>query len=62
MARRISAAITDDIGENLEGPGVAETVMQAVDFSRTLNDRFSRGTIGRLLNIDVAGGRAIPER
>ncbi len=57
MHRRLgvlSDSILDDLADL--NPAAAE----ARDFSRTLNDRFSRGYVGRALGFDAQGGERIP--
>ena len=60
FAQEISNAITEDIANNLGGPEVSEAVETAVEFSRQLNNRFTRGTVGRLLNNSSKGGLSVP--
>ena len=60
IADKIADAITDDIAENLGGHEMADTVKTAIAFSRNLNERFSQGTVGKLLAKDVTGGKRVP--
>ena len=59
IADDIANAITDDIANTAAGPGVAQSVKNAVDFSRRLNEKFSRGTVGKLLGKTKEGGETV---
>ena len=59
----IQEAILADLGA-LEGQVVGkagQNLRIALDFSRSLNDRFTRGPVGRLLGAERRGGPAVPE-
>lgn len=60
LADGIADSITDDIARTLDDT-VSGAVALAVGFSRGLNDRFSRGVVGKLLGRDVRGSRRVPE-
>jgi hypothetical protein len=60
IADEIADAITDDLAQARAGPEVADAISAAVGFSRELNDRFSRGTVGKLLGRQVTGGERVP--
>jgi hypothetical protein len=60
IANGIADAITEDIG-GMSGPAdVAEQVQIALAFSRDLNDRFTRGAMGRLLGFTQEGAPSVP--
>ena len=56
IADQIADTITDDIAENLGGPETTDAVKTAVAFSRNLNERFSQGATGKILQKGVNGG------
>ena len=60
IADDIADAITDDIAHMGADGAEADAVRMAVGFSRDLNDRFSRGSVGKLLGRDVRGGDRVP--
>lgn len=56
---RINRGVLDDIGQS----SMSDDFALAVDFSRQLNERFTRGRIGKALRFAPRGGRAIgPEQ
>ncbi|KKL49285.1 hypothetical protein LCGC14_2317040, partial [marine sediment metagenome] len=57
----LADALNDDIANAAGGPEVREAVDVAVAFSRDLNDRFTRGAVGKLLGAERSGGVAVPE-
>lgn len=61
LADDIADALTDDISNAIGGAEVREAVDRAVSFSRDLNDRFTRGSVGKLLGTERTGGVAVPE-
>ena len=61
IADELADAITEDIAATKAGAEGANAVKAAVDFSRNLNERFSKGTIGRVLGRDVRGTRDVPK-
>jgi len=54
---RINRGILDDITNS----SLSDDFGLAVNFSRELNDRFTRGRVGQALRFAPRGGRAIPE-
>lgn len=61
IADDLANSITDDVARAQGGEDVAGIVDNAVSFSRTLHDRFSRGVPGRILKSAREGGAATPE-
>lgn len=61
LADSIANSINDDLANAAAGPEVSEAIAVAVDFSRNLNDRFSRGTVSRLLGRRASGGEQVPD-
>lgn len=61
IADDLANSITDDIARAQGDEDVAGIVDNAVSFSRTLHDRFSRGAPGRILKSAREGGPATPE-
>ena len=59
----VADSILDDVGALTKDPGeLGEDVRLALDFSRELNNRFTRGPVGRLLGTAREGGpRVAPE-
>ena len=55
IADDLADVITEDLANTRGGPEAAEAIAVAVAFSRDLNGRFSRGTVGRLLGRRAAG-------
>lgn len=60
IADSLADAITEDVAHTQAGPEVADAVQTAVEFSRNLHERFSRGTVGKLLGRRVAGDPSVP--
>lgn len=62
IADNIANSIIEDIGGqagNTQGPaGVA--IREAIDFSRTLNETFHRGSVGKVLGYAREGGHVLP--
>lgn len=61
MADDLADSIVDDIAATDAGDEAAESVQTAVQFSRDLNERFSRGSTGRLLGRTKEGGEKVAE-
>lgn len=57
IADDVADAITDDLAAAGEQ---SENLQSAVRFSRALNQRFKRGTLGKLLGRESAGGETVP--
>ena len=57
IADDIANAITDDLADIAAGPETAKAIAVAVDFSRGLNERFSQGTMAKVLGRRIAGER-----
>lgn len=60
---RLQEAVLEDLGAlqgQATGP-VGQAIETALAYSRTLNEKFTRGTVGRLLGSDVRGGSSVPE-
>lgn len=55
ILQKINEGILDDIMNTNLGPDFSN----AVDFSRTLNQKFTRGPVGNLLRFSSRGGRAV---
>lgn len=55
----IADSLSDDIGNASGSPEVKEAVDVAVAFSRALNDKFTRGAVGRLLGSERSGGMLV---
>lgn len=60
IADELADSITEDIAHTTGPPGTATKVEDAVAFSRDLNDRFSRGTVAKILGRGPAGGATVP--
>lgn len=56
IADRLAAATLDLLSDS----AVGTRMTMARDFSRDLNDRFTRGAVGRLMGSDAAGGLRTP--
>ena len=54
IADDLASTIADDLAK-VSDPDVAEAVQLAVSFSRNLNERFSKGTVGKILGKRVTG-------
>ena len=61
IADDLADSLNDDIANAVGGSEVREAVDVAVAFSRDLNDRFTRGAVGKLLGSQRSGGVAVPE-
>ena len=57
IADEIADAITDDLSNVRSGPETSKAIAIAVDFSRGLNERFSSGTMSKILGRRIAGER-----
>ena len=63
IADDLADAILADLGaqrDNIEGQ-VGDALRTALDFSADLNDRFTRGPVGRILGSERKGGVRMPE-
>lgn len=60
IADELADAITEDLAKARGGPEVADAISMAVGFSRNLNDRFSRGTVAKILGRTSLGDRIPP--
>lgn len=56
IANDMADSISDDIANAVGSPEVKEAVDIATAFSKDLNDRFTRGPVGKLLGSDRTGG------
>lgn len=54
IADDIATAISDDLIK-INDPEISDAVSMAVNFSRNLHERFSKGTVGKILGKRVAG-------
>ncbi len=61
ISDELATALNDDIGNAVGGPEVREPVDVAVAYSRDLNDRFTRGPVGKVLGREGTGGARTPE-
>lgn len=61
ISGELADAINQDIANAIGGPEVREAVDRAVSFSRDLNDRFTRGAVGKLLGSERTGASSVPE-
>lgn len=60
ISDQLANSLSEDIKNATGGPEVREAVDLATDYSKRLNDRFTRGPVGRLLGTDQAGGQSVP--
>lgn len=61
IADDLADSLNDDISNAAGGAEVREAVDVAVAFSHDLNDRFTRGAVGKVLGREGSGGAKIPE-
>ena len=60
IANEIADSLKDDIANSSGSAEVKENIDIAVRFSRDLNERFTRGSVGKLLARDARGGEVVP--
>lgn len=60
IADDIADAIADDLSNAKAGQEVSDAIKTAVTFSRNLNERFTRGTVGQILGRRVTGEARVP--
>lgn len=61
IADELADAITEDIANTQGGENVSGAVKAAVDYSRTLNEKFRKGTVGVLLGLAKQAEPRVPE-
>jgi len=59
IANELANAITDDLSRTPGTRDVQPLIDNAVSFSRTLHEKFDRGTVGGLLGRSVSGGEKV---
>lgn len=59
IADALADSITDDLSNAHGGPEIADNIKAAVGFSRDLNERFSQGTVGKILGRRSAGDASV---
>jgi len=60
IADDIADKITEDIAANVGGEEMADVIETAITFSRNMNERFSRGAVGKILGRKGAGELGVP--
>ena len=55
IADGLADSITEDLAKAAAGPEAANAISAAVGFSRNLNERFSQGTVAKILGRKVSG-------
>ena len=60
IADDLADSITEDLAKAAAGPEVSDAISMAVGFSRNLNERFSTGTVAKILGRTAIGDRVPP--